>query len=169
MIQCRTRILFSQEMVYLKKSQRYVLYLNWPISPSYMSPNAGWGGEVSAMSTAVTLCTWRPNILWSSISIFNLWCNQKYCSCKIESKDAIRMPISKPSTFYLFGLIFVYSAKTLYINACFKSQWKSCKNGKTKLQAENVSQSEKSWKTSFIFFVHNCAAGIHVTWIPSSR
>ncbi len=38
--------------------QRDIVCLSWPTAPSYMSPNAGWGGEgelqgLSNMSTAV--------------------------------------------------------------------------------------------------------------------
>ncbi len=40
-------------------SQRDVVYLGWPIAPSYMSPNAGEGD-----GGWVQLCTWRPNKLW---------------------------------------------------------------------------------------------------------
>ncbi len=49
--------------------QRDVVYLGWPIAPSYMSPNAGVGGScgVSANEYSSTNKLWR--------SIFNLW----YC------------------------------------------------------------------------------------------
>ncbi len=52
--------------------QRDDVYLvGLPIEPSYMSPNAGgWGGMPSQW---VQLCTWRPNKLWRSNSIFNLF------------------------------------------------------------------------------------------------
>jgi hypothetical protein len=55
--------------------QRDVVYLGWPIAPSYMSPNAGGvggGGIVGSqpMSTAVHR---SPNKLWRSNSIFK-WC-----------------------------------------------------------------------------------------------
>ncbi len=33
-----------------KGLQRYVVYLGWPIAPSYMSPNAGWGGQLQGLS-----------------------------------------------------------------------------------------------------------------------
>ncbi len=53
--------------------QRDVVYLSWPIVPSYMSPNAGGGVSGSQrMSTAVHMFTWSPNKLWRSNSIFNL-------------------------------------------------------------------------------------------------
>ncbi len=53
----------------LKVLQRDVVYLGWPIAPSYMSPNAGRGGELRGSQ----LCTWSPNKFWRSNSIFNLY------------------------------------------------------------------------------------------------
>ncbi len=37
--------------------QRDVVYLDWPIAPSYMSPNAGGGGELRGLSQWVKLYT----------------------------------------------------------------------------------------------------------------
>ncbi len=56
-------------------SQRDVVYLGWPIAPSYMSPNAGGGWELRGLSQWVQLFTWSPNKLWRSTSnsIFSLW------------------------------------------------------------------------------------------------
>ncbi len=55
--------------------QRDLVYLGWPTAPSYMSPNAGGGGELRgshpmSMSTAVHR---SPNKLWRSTTLFNLW------------------------------------------------------------------------------------------------
>ncbi len=53
-----------------------VVYLGWPIAPSYTSPNADGGGScgVSANEySCVHHVTWSPNKLWRSNSIFNLW------------------------------------------------------------------------------------------------
>jgi hypothetical protein len=52
--------------------QRDVVYLGWPIAPSYMSTDAREGGVVGSqpISTAVHR---SPNKLWRSNSIFNLW------------------------------------------------------------------------------------------------
>jgi hypothetical protein len=50
-------------------SQRDVVYLGWPIAPSYMSPNAG-GGGVAGLGQWV-MCKWSPKKLWRSNSIFN--------------------------------------------------------------------------------------------------
>ncbi len=53
--------------------QRDVVYLCWPIAPSYTSLNAG-GREVSANEYGCELnVTWSPNKLRRSASIFNLW------------------------------------------------------------------------------------------------
>ncbi len=52
--------------------QRDVVYLGWPIAPSYVSPNAGGGRELRRLSQWVQLCTWSPNKRWRSNSIFNL-------------------------------------------------------------------------------------------------
>ncbi len=58
--------------LYIRGSQRDVVYPGWPIASSYMSPNAGGGvAESQQMSTAVH-CTWSPNKLWRSNSVFNL-------------------------------------------------------------------------------------------------
>ncbi len=58
----------------LRGLQRDVVYLGWPIAPSYMSPNAGEGGELRPagpppMSSAVHR---SQNKLWRYNSIFNL-------------------------------------------------------------------------------------------------
>ncbi len=53
--------------------QRDVVYLNWPLAPSHMSPNAGGRGELRGLSQRVQLCTWSPNKHWRSTYIFNLW------------------------------------------------------------------------------------------------
>ncbi len=57
-----------------RRLQRDVVYLGWPIVPSYMSPSAGLRGSCGGLSQWVQLCTWSPNKLWRSNSIFNLWC-----------------------------------------------------------------------------------------------
>ncbi len=72
--------------------QRDVVYLGWPIAPSYMSPNAGGGKEWPGFSQRVQLYTWSPNKLWRSNSIFNLY-----------------MPYKKKCLFQLF---YVYFLKT---------------------------------------------------------
>ncbi len=56
---------------WVKGSERDVVYLSWPIAPSYMSPNAG-GGEDPANEYSCVVCTWSPKKLWRSNSIFNL-------------------------------------------------------------------------------------------------
>ncbi len=54
-------------------SQWDVVYLGWPIAPSYMSPNAE-GGESCGVSANEYSCTQEPIYkLWRSNSIFNLW------------------------------------------------------------------------------------------------
>ncbi len=55
-------------------SLRHVVYLGWPIDPSYVSPNAGDRG-MRGLSQWVRLWKWSPNKLWRSTcnSIFNLW------------------------------------------------------------------------------------------------
>ncbi len=55
--------------IYLRQKDR-IVYLGWPIAPSYMSPNAGWGWRSQPMSTSAHR---SPNKLWRSNSIFNLW------------------------------------------------------------------------------------------------
>ncbi len=53
-----------------------VVYIGWPISPSYMSPNAGGGGELRGSQPVSTAVYRSPNIHWRSDSIFNLWCTR---------------------------------------------------------------------------------------------
>ncbi len=51
-------------------SQRDVVYIGWPIAPSYMSPNVGgWVAGTQPMSTAVHM---EPKKRLRSNSIFNL-------------------------------------------------------------------------------------------------
>ncbi len=61
-------------------SQRDVVYLGWPIAPSYMSPNAGVGVELRGLSQKLRLCTMhmepKKTLEIYSNSIFNqlyLW------------------------------------------------------------------------------------------------
>ncbi len=54
-------------------SQRAVVYLGWPIAPSYMSPNAEEGGWVRGLSQGVRYSSHRsPNKLWRYNSVLNL-------------------------------------------------------------------------------------------------
>jgi hypothetical protein len=55
-----------------KGLQRDVIYLGWPIAPSYMSPMRGEGGMMG-LSQWVQLHKWSPKKLWRSNSIFNIW------------------------------------------------------------------------------------------------
>jgi hypothetical protein len=61
--------------VYTRGLQRDVVYLGWPLAPSYMSPNAGEGlGGVAGVSANEYSCTHRsPKKLWRSNSVFKLW------------------------------------------------------------------------------------------------
>ncbi len=73
---CRHSILKLTFFQFYKGSQGDVVYIGWPIAPSYMSPMAGGGGVgLRGLSQWVQLCTWSPNILLRSYFIFNL------CSC----------------------------------------------------------------------------------------
>ncbi len=45
---------------YSRGSQRDVIYLGWPIAPSYMRRNGG-EGVLLGLSQWVQLCTWSPN------------------------------------------------------------------------------------------------------------
>ncbi len=60
--------------------QRDVVYLDWPIKPSYMSPNAGVGGGRGGCGVSANeySCIHRsPNKLWRSNSLFYLWFTQR--------------------------------------------------------------------------------------------
>jgi len=62
-------------IVAARGSQRDVVYLGWPISPSYMSPNAG--GGLRCLSQWVKLCTsWSSNKLTRSLTqylTYSIW------------------------------------------------------------------------------------------------
>ncbi len=68
-------------------SQRDVVYLGWPIAPSYLSPNAGVAGS-QTLSQWVQLCIWSPNKLWRSISM-KVYCtidgNKNNADIRLES------------------------------------------------------------------------------------
>ncbi len=51
--------MLAKERVGTSGSQRDVVYLSWPIAPSYLNPNAG-GGGLRGLSKWVQLCTWSP-------------------------------------------------------------------------------------------------------------
>ncbi len=58
-----------------------VVYLGWPIVPSYISLNAGEGGGVAGLSQWTQLYSVHqsPNKLWRSNTILNLrWVSSKY-------------------------------------------------------------------------------------------
>jgi hypothetical protein len=48
-------------MLLCRGSQRDVVYLGWPVAPSYMSPNTGGGGGVAGSSQWVPLYTGARN------------------------------------------------------------------------------------------------------------
>ncbi len=63
-----------------QRVQRDVVYLGWPIAPSYMSSNTRGGGELRSLRQLVQLSVHRsPNKLWRSTSIFNLWTDGITC------------------------------------------------------------------------------------------
>ncbi len=82
--------------------QRDVVYLCWPIAPSYMSPNAGGWGRGCGVSANEYSCahhvTWSPIKLWRSTSKFYLWvlrretCNSLFC-VKMFSDIVDAMPM----------------------------------------------------------------------------
>ncbi len=54
-------------IIFFQGVKRDVVYLGWPIAPSYMRPNAGgmgWGvGGLRGLNQWVVLCSWSPNKL----------------------------------------------------------------------------------------------------------
>ncbi len=58
----------------VRGSQRDVVYLGWP-NVLVHEPKCRGGGGLRGLSQWVQLCTWSPNKLWRSNSIFNL-CTQ---------------------------------------------------------------------------------------------
>ncbi len=61
-------------MVSTSGLQGDVVYLGWPIAPSYIESKCGGRGGLRGLSVWVQLCTWSLNKLKRSNSIFNLWC-----------------------------------------------------------------------------------------------
>jgi hypothetical protein len=83
-------------IVLAKALQRDVVYLGWPIAPSYMSPNSGERGVAGyqPMSTAVHR---SPNNYWRSNAIFNLWfLLVLYSTVYVVSPYSLHFPISPP-------------------------------------------------------------------------
>ncbi len=79
-IRCRIRIwiptLRIRNATGSMRSHRDVVYLCWPIAPSYISPNPWEEGEgVAGSQPMTTVVQGRPNKLWRSTSnsICNLW------------------------------------------------------------------------------------------------
>jgi hypothetical protein len=78
--------------------QRDVVYLCWPIAPSYMSPNAGgWGGEMRGLSQWVKQCTSRdigdlpPYLTYgTNLGLLRLWHCQSGAACNHSAKDFIQ-------------------------------------------------------------------------------
>ncbi len=62
-----------QGTVSSKELQRDVVYLGWPIAPSYMSPKFGGREGVGGSQPMSTAVHRSPNKLWRSNSKFNLW------------------------------------------------------------------------------------------------
>ncbi len=59
--------------------QRDVVYLGWPLAASHMIQKAGGGEELQGLSQPMSAAVQRrPNKLWRSNSIFNLWSYQTY-------------------------------------------------------------------------------------------
>jgi hypothetical protein len=58
----------------IRGSQRDVVYLGWPLAPSYsIWARMRDGGAAGSQLQWVQQCTWSPNQLWRSNSIFTLW------------------------------------------------------------------------------------------------
>ncbi len=74
---CVNRNAFKTRLNVLTRGrlQGDVVYLGWPIAPSYMSPNAGGRGGGCVVSANVYSCTHGAQInSGRSNCIFNLWC-----------------------------------------------------------------------------------------------
>jgi hypothetical protein len=63
---------FAEVFSNLRGLQRDVVYLDWPIAHSYMSPSAGRGGELRGLSQRVRAVHMEPKQIWRSNSIINL-------------------------------------------------------------------------------------------------
>ncbi len=97
-------------------SQRDVVYLGWPIAPSYMSPkNAVRGGGGQGLSQWVQLCTWSPNILWRSYSIFNL------CPQHNQSLLKSTFYVTSPEITTIFLFVFFNRGGYTYITKSYNS------------------------------------------------
>jgi hypothetical protein len=92
-----------QRMQWTRGLPRDVVYLRWPIAPSYMRPNAGGGGELQCLSQWVQLYTGAqinfgdlsPH-LTHAVKNLSLECFISYlksrtkkapCCCKVRDED----------------------------------------------------------------------------------
>ncbi len=135
--------------------QTDVVYLGWPIAPSYMSPNAGeGGGELRSLSQWVQLCTWSPNKLWRSNSIFNLWFMKIFWICtytltvSVPSRNISYPPVSVRSTDPSFWGLSIYVILGVFFNP-EKYTMQLC---------SHLKLSKKSlcgiWKDLMVFFTY---------------
>jgi hypothetical protein len=103
------RALQVRKNIWIRELQRDVVYLGWPLAPSYMSPNAEEGWELrpagsQPMSTAVHR---SPNNLWRSNSIINLRFQHfmsKYPRCRINRTIRLKISVQKLDVQYRKGL-----------------------------------------------------------------
>ncbi len=98
--------------------QRDVVYLGWPIVPSYMSPNAGGGGELRCLSLWVQLHT-GAQINFGDLTLYSTYGRDASSVGQNSSIDCLG--ISQ-------GLFFMSSSKSLLssgsgVNSDFVFSW----------------------------------------------
>ncbi len=82
-----------------------VFYLGWPIPPQYMYEPKGGGGGLRGLSQRVQLCTWSPNKLRRSNTMFNLWIytflllNLDFVKATARNKDDLGCKITSYAVF----------------------------------------------------------------------
>ncbi len=99
-------------------TKRDVVYLGWPIAPSYVSPNAGGGGGVlRGLSQWVQLYTGaQRNLIWRSNSIwFSVLALFKSVTVSGGTQHSLSVVRKNPTVLHILAHVASILWKTVYI------------------------------------------------------
>ncbi len=109
--------LLSSLLGSIRGLQRDVVYLGWPIAPSYMSPNAGGWGELRGVSQWVHLYT-RAQISFGDLTPYLTFVDHtRYSRGRVAGLGPIHTLTFRPKVWYSFLLLFHGTCGTQYIYA----------------------------------------------------